>query len=313
MKNTKNEFVQRIPSHYVGKDCIQVMIPHMGDTISILDADGVIYRKGYNKYLTDPRRKQFPYAEIPVHMDFVKGKKVEFINQIYDFDKVYIIIADDMIRENYVIRDGDEAILFTKCLNPVEERPQVLSRNELEKLVRIDPTSVFNLQGQELLFDHILSDEEITDWYRKELIRKRKNELVYGEDNNTYKELTDYFYKSVNKLTIEDVPSGLTYTEGQILITTTDDKEATSIKQAKKFQSIKMLHVDFLGPDSFLVQLDNYPITIYNIAHARQLDCTNRKNTPEPKFSRLLNKNIDYEEVNRNKKLILSLKNNNYS
>ena len=80
MKNT-NEIVQRIESHYVGDECIQLAIPYR-NAITILDQDGILFHDKIgsnlyiNKYLEDERRSQFPYSNIPIYYSkkMFKGK-----------------------------------------------------------------------------------------------------------------------------------------------------------------------------------------------------------------------------------------------
>ena len=69
MKQEKYEFIQRIPSHYVGDDCVQVMMPHYSNSgITILNSDGMIYHYKpnsnlyINKYISDERKNNFPCA-----------------------------------------------------------------------------------------------------------------------------------------------------------------------------------------------------------------------------------------------------------
>ena len=51
MQNEKYEYVQRIPRHYVGDTCIQTMIPHLKDSITILDSNGMQYHYKPNSEL----------------------------------------------------------------------------------------------------------------------------------------------------------------------------------------------------------------------------------------------------------------------
>lgn len=93
------EYVQKIKSHYVGNDCVQVMIPYQ-NALTIVSPDGMLYhhtpesRIYVNKYLEDERRKQFPYSNIPTHYSRILFKKFAYTNQILDFDKPYIRIGE---------------------------------------------------------------------------------------------------------------------------------------------------------------------------------------------------------------------------
>jgi len=309
MKEKKFEYVQRIQSHYVSEDCIQIMIPHLGDTISILNSDGMTYHSKpnsylyINKYVFDPRKNQFPYSQIPTHRDRIKGKKVEFINQIYDFNRVYITISDNMIRENFVVKDGNEALLATKYILPNQEQSQILNRQQFEELFKSANGGIFMLDGSELTNFSLPSNERILNWYKEQLINKRKSE----QGCNTYSEseLTDYFYKSIERLTIEDVPSDITICEDEILVSIDESNDSKEIK------SIKGINAKYMGEDKFIVEIYDFPITIYSLEHLQQLEQISSRKTPEPKFSKLLNKNIKQEEVKKAKKLVLARKKEN--
>ena len=84
MKQEKYEFIQRISNHYVGDDCVQVMVPHYAnDGITILNSDGITYHHKpnsnlyINKYISDERKNGFPYSEIPTHHDRRMFKKTQ--------------------------------------------------------------------------------------------------------------------------------------------------------------------------------------------------------------------------------------------
>ena len=43
MKEKNYEYVQRIQKHYVGDDCVQIMVPYCTDGITILNSDEITY------------------------------------------------------------------------------------------------------------------------------------------------------------------------------------------------------------------------------------------------------------------------------
>ena len=104
MKNKSIEWVSRIPRHYVGDNCIQIMIPRLLESgMTLLNSDGIMYHylpdsKLYiNKYISDERKLQFPYSNIPTHVSKNNSKvsrnnskKVEYFNQLLEFDKYQI-------------------------------------------------------------------------------------------------------------------------------------------------------------------------------------------------------------------------------
>ena len=306
MEKQKREFIQRIESHYVADDCIQIMIPHLEDTISVLNSDGIIYHSNpnsylyINKYISDSRRNQFPYSHIPTHSDLIRGHKVEYINQLYDFNRVYITISDGIIKEDFVVKDKNEALLATKYILPIQQESQFLNRQQFEELIKAANGGVFRLDGSVFTDFSIPSNEQILNWYKEWLIKKRNGEQSYNTYSND--ELSDYLYRSLNKLTIEDVPSDISLLEGEILVSM-QEKE-----NGKEICSIKGINANYIGPDRFLVELYDFPITIYSLDHMKKLVQTNSRNTPEPKFPRFLNSKINIDEVKNGKHHVLSLK-----
>ena len=306
MKKQKREFIQRIESHYVADDCIQIMIPHLEDTISVLNSDGIIYHSKpnsylyINKYISDSRRNQFPYSQIPTHSDLIRGHKVEYINQLYDFNRVYITISDGIIKEDFVVKDKNEALLATKYILPIQQESQFLNRQQFEELIKAANGGVFNLDGSVLTDFSIPSNEQILNWYKEWLIKKRNGEQSYNTYSND--ELSDYLYRSLDKLKIEDVPSDISLLKGEILVSMQEGENG------KEICSIKGINANYIGPDRFLVELYDFPITIYSLDHMKKLEQTNSRNTPEPKFPRFLNFKINTDEVKKGKHHVLSLK-----
>ena len=119
----KSKLVQRIKSHYVGEDCIQVMVPYMSSCV-IFNQNDIQYldhkdNSFINNYIEDERRKQFPYHNITQHH---RNKKINLANQIYEFDKPYLEIRLGGVFESYAVKDNNEALLLTKQL--IIENPQ---------------------------------------------------------------------------------------------------------------------------------------------------------------------------------------------
>ena len=116
------EIVQKVGSQYVGDDCIQVMAPYK-NAITILNKDGVIYshKEGVypsvHEYVKDERRKQFPYSNIPTHYSRARlFGKMNYANQLLNFEEPYIRIGDGGIIENFAVKDNNQAFLITKIL-----------------------------------------------------------------------------------------------------------------------------------------------------------------------------------------------------
>ena len=141
----KSKIVQRIKSHYVGEDCIQVMVPYMSSCV-IFNQNDIQYldhkdNSFINNYIEDERRKQFPYHNITQHH---RGKNFTLVNQIYEFNKPYLEIRFGEMFESYVVKDGEEALLLTKTLDIKEPEKFTATREEVDKLLndKIDDTVI---------------------------------------------------------------------------------------------------------------------------------------------------------------------------
>ena len=294
MKNKKYEFIQRIAKEYVGKDCVQVMIPYLKNGITILNSDGMTYHcysnsnVFINKYINDERRKQFPYSQIPTHVSRVKAKKVQFINQFLDYNKVYITFSDNSVKEYYVIKDGNEALLAEKFIIPNNGIRSAMSREKIEELINHAMGVSYSLDGSIAPDFSLSSNEEIVNWYKQLLLNRRK-----WESSNTYtdREIDNYLYNSIEKITIADIPQDIIVFKNALFVSINDEE----------IESIKSLTVKTYEPDNFMIEINDFPITFYSLEQMKQLEQTNSKNTPEPKFPRTLNSNIDFNMIKEEK------------
>lgn len=300
----KYEYIQRIPSHYVGESCIQTMIPHYKDSITLLNSDGMQYHYKpnsqlfINKYISDKRKDQFPYSQIPTHKSRVGFKKIEYINQLLDFDRVYIQISDGMIVEHFAAKDGEEALLATKYILPIQ-RTEIMNRSQIDELIKTANLGMYSFTGTKWEEYRLTSDEKVLEWYKEQLIDKRKEEQEFRFGSNpTDKKLTEFLYMSMEKMTPDDVPLQPILMDDIILIST-DNNE---------IKNIKSLVVKFKGSDKYIVEIYDFPITVYTLGHMKQLEQTSFRDTPEPKISSSLNPQIDKNEIKKAKQLVLERK-----
>lgn len=294
------EFIQRIPSHYVGEDCIQIMIPHINDAITILNSDGMTYHYKpnseffVNKYISDERKEQFLYSQIPTHKDKKDGKKIEYINQLMDFNRVYIKISDGLIVERYVIKDGDEALLATKTIMP-NKNNVIMNRRELYDLFATANGGLYSFNGTKWESAGIVSDEKVLEWYKKHLISIREQEERFRNGSNpTDKTLTEFIYRSIEKLTPADVPLKPTLLDNMILVSIGENE----------IKSIRSLIVKFESQDKYDVEIWDFPITIYSYEHMKYLEQTNLVETKEPIISASLNPQIDSNVMKKVKRFV---------
>lgn len=305
MYNKKYEFVQRIKSHYVGDECIQIMIPHqLNSGVTLLNSEGITYHYKpnsnlfVNKYTSDKRKDQFPYSQIPNHKSRIGLKTLEYVNQLLDFNRVYIKIEDGIIEENYVVKDGTEALLATKYILPNKEEPQYMTRDNVLELLKTTNGDILSSNGEYKEEYTIPTDERLLEWYKEEIVKRRKSEQGYYQGNNTDKQVSEFFFRSVNKMTIDDVPSDIIVLNDAFLVSIANNE----------IESVKAIIVKFISTDNYKVEIYDFPITIYSLEHMKKLEQTNSRKTSEPKFPRLLNRTIDKAEIKKAKRLILEKK-----
>jgi len=163
------EKLKKINEAYAGEDCAQIMVKHQIPYLSII-GDEVIYNAGegrevtINEYLKDLRRLSFPYARIPSHRE-KRGKVIfNYVNQIYEYDKPYIVLRDRVVDEQFVTRSIDKkhAIIVNRTLNPIFKGAVFdLTHQELTKELE----KIYNEQeGEKFIFSnggYLISKEDL--------------------------------------------------------------------------------------------------------------------------------------------------------
>ena len=146
------EVIKKIESPYVGEDCVQCMFPY-SDSMTLISQDGILFhhKQGsdyyVNMYIEDERRKQFPYSNIPTHID----KNVLYTNQVLDFNKPYLRIADGHLIEYYVIKDNKIALLISKKFYP-KRYYRHMTYNELLEFLSSKNTSNINQSNEKIYY-----------------------------------------------------------------------------------------------------------------------------------------------------------------
>ena len=89
----------------------------MDDRTDLYRCEEGCYSSYINKYITDERRENFPYSNIPIHTETRLLKKMTVVNQIFDFDKLYAVFTKkgNVVSVTYckVVRDGDSALFIS--------------------------------------------------------------------------------------------------------------------------------------------------------------------------------------------------------
>lgn len=287
MDNIK--IIKRVPSHYVGDDCLQEMVGYK-DALMILSPEGVIYQdtnteNKINEYLNDERRHQFPYSNIPTHYQKVLFKKYLFINQILNFETPYLQLTSKGMFVQYALKNGKEGIIINETLmNMNSSQEKLLTRKEVESFFDYEDGKVFVFNNS--VFGKLVmpTTEDILSRYR--------NFVSNVIDNNSQIEsLTE---KLISKLEIDDIPNNFDIKSPNNVI-------LMIVGKAKEME-LNFVDIKFMNEDSYKLILREIPITKYNLEQMKNFIVLNAK---EPKINLGINPEITKEDINAAQQLIL--------
>lgn len=305
-----DEMVAKMHSHYVADDYIQIMLAYR-DYLLLFGNNDLMYFKNFieshpsiregsrNVYLEDERKNNFPYSQIPEHIERVLlFRKLNFVNQILDFEKPYIRINDGFITKMTAFKDGDEAIVHTKILNGklCDKRTKTISREELETYLKTgsleqldeneyEDTSIFDMNGA--LYNKGLELEQ--KWIDEE--KERLSRIIDKSDR--YKESTkNELQRAIS--TLDDIsPFVLT------------QKIMIKFKQNGEIK-IDAFVVKYLERGKYEIALADLPVTMESLSMIKsKAELPVIKTMKEPKISLSLNPNVTKEQLQEERAKIL--------
>lgn len=289
------KFAQRVKRCYVQEDCIQMMVTHYyKNKLLILSDNEIMYgfdNNGnvFNTYVTDYRKDKFPFSNIPIHISRKGLYKYRNVNQIFNFNKIYIIFDQSNLYQCCAIKDQDEALLVTKGsnINRYLEREYIekkLDYDELVEFLDFKNNIVFNING--ILLSSI-SKEDM-------LVKIRNYYSWIREAASTYEIVEQHFLKG----DISDIKHKITVSENVVI----------SKDENGQFNKISIVKVTTNGTDKFTVRLYDIPLLKgITLNEAKCLETVNFKETKEPKISRRLNKKIDKKDIKKEQNKVLQL------
>ena len=306
MKNAYT-YVSRVPEYYASNDCVQVMIGYK-NYMTMFDKNGVLYHYApngpinVNKYLDDNRRFQFPYHDIPIHLEKRGLGTYICTNQLLNYEEPYITISGNSITESKAILDRNEALVVNNVL-PIKRNVITVDREGLENIFKKDKdTYILRIDGSANNDDYsfqIATEDDIVSWAKKNLsgdlgnFRYFLGSSRFGHDWIT-KNMND-IVKNINIDTIPELP--LNVHDGMVIVKLKDGNISLQIVDK----------VVFLGPNQYKVVIMDLPLMDKKVT-LETLRMLNIKNSREPKISRILNPNIDVELIQGNKRLVRRLK-----
>ena len=294
---------QRIKSQYVGENCIQISIPYVKG-LTIFDKDGIVYHQldksdNYtNKYLDDERKNNFPYSNIPIYYRKKPGYNVTYINQLYDFNKPYIIVGNGGIREHYAIKENDEALLVNRLINLNDGIETLKTRLEVEELFDKKNNEEIYIMG----FDGAIADRNIP---------VSSEEKIHNIIKDKISEYIDYLHSH-----FVTIPAYYRFTKSSIENFNFGNDEIMDVElfngvivKITDFTGIelKRLNVKYLKDDCYKVMENDIPIREYNL---EMVKCLAKKiyETKEPKISLFQNPNISKQDLKEANQKVKELK-----
>ena len=308
-----NQVVQRIDSHYVGDDCVQVMFPY-NEALTILNQDGMLFHHKpgsdvyVNKYLADERRKQFPYSNIPTHFSNIMFHKFAFANQLLDFEKPYIRIGDGFCSESYAVKDNNQALLINNIIKP-DEYTKHMTYDEILKLIgkNNDEEQVFYVYPSGTLpsnEDMILpTEEEIHNHIKESLSRnvrafeREANDPEssvgrYLRDNPWF---LDYVAESMKDINYSAIDFDIKI-NNPILV----------VRINKGNIKIQCIEAMFIKENDYEVSINDIPVTKYTL---EQLKYSPKiKISKEPRIPLRMNPGITKKDIKEAKQMVKTLK-----
>lgn len=316
----KREIIQRIPSWYVGEDCVQVMVPYK-NAITILSKDGIVYhhKEGsnifINKYLDDERRKQIPYHNIPMHYTKLYDGKYRYTNQLFEFEQPYIRINDGRLIESYVIKDKREVLAINNII-PFIKKEILVNRRELDEL--INKSSNVNETMYCVYFDGTMpignkftipNEREIREHVKKTLAKNAKDLREYVNEN-PYTVVGDYFEKDNSFLDFVDSSiENFELNQYNLRVPiANDDVTMIFVKTNGNDITLQGMDLYYSAQDCYKVTIYDIPVTKYTLEQLKFLT-TKIEKTKEPKITIKDNPGVTKEDIKIAKRMIKQKKN----
>lgn len=296
MKNRDEIIVEGVSKPYIGSDCVQLNIGY-NDSLTIFNRDGIIYHDvidypcvSINRYMEDDRRNYFTtYANIPTYIS--KNELFEVIHtiQLFDYDKVYVMIKDGDIYEQCAVRDGDRVLVLTKLVKP-SDRVLMLSREELDNLFNNSNSYLMNLGGVFYKDLSIPKEEDIVDLLKDKYRRELKEYRDSGDDVIS-EDMLGLLDNSINSISIDNIPADTYLTDDDIVMVKIDKDNIT----------VSVYTIMFMGRDRYMVKVYDYLMDKYSLESLKDMSTVKVR---VPKLLYNLNLNIPKDEVIKQNRLV---------
>ena len=314
-----SEVVQRVESHYVGDDCIQVMAPYI-NTITILNKDGIIYshkngsHASINKYVEDERRKQFPYSNIPTHYSRIGlFGKMNYANQLLNFEEPYIRIGDGGIIESFAVKDKNEALLINTILTG-DKRSVFVTRKELEEVFSNSTTGkekkyIIYLDDESINigeFHPLASEEKIYNFVKSQITENVSEFRKYVNNNSSstvgwyllqHPLFLDFVEQSIKDFDLNKMKFDIELKGGKAIILKSNESDI----------AMQYVRANFVSLDNYRIDIVDIPVNKYTLEQLKHLSPMIAK-AKEPRIPLKLNPGVSREDIQEAKQMIKSLR-----
>jgi len=292
------ETIRKINDCYVSDNCIQTIIPYR-KSITILDKNNIKYhyssnsKNNVNSYLEDERRKQFPYSNIPIYYGMKGLTKYTYINQLFDYEKPYIIITKGSITQTIVLKDNNQALLVDKVLSGTKYI-KTLNRQELLNMFRPTPNTyekiwILNKNGAIYENWNIPSETVIQTTLKNRISNQLNTYIDTAEVNLSLyhldKTTLNYFKNCVAEFDINKI-SDFPIFDNSVLVAKVDGVNI----------EINDINIIFMGVDKYKVEITNYPLSEYTLEHVKSL-VSKIKESKEYKINFMINSEIKKDDI----------------
>lgn len=308
-----DEIVKKSHRHYVNDDYIQIMLGYH-DYLLLFGNTDLMYFKNFiestpsisegsrNVYLEDERKSNFPYSNIPEHIERVLlFKKLNYVNQILDFEKPYIGIIDGLITKITAFKDGEDAIIQTKILNDelCNQRTKTITREEFETYCKTG--SLECLDENEYECTHIF-DMNGRLYDSKVVLEKTERKWIDEEKERLSRIIDEvYFNKSSTKYELQRAISTLDEIAPFVLTR----NQMIKFKQNGEIK-IDAFVVKYLERGKYEITLADVPVTMESLSMIKSKSKLPAiKTMKEPKIRLSLNPDVTKEQLQEEKAKIL--------
>lgn len=252
----KNIRISKINSKYVNNDCLQIKIPFF-NTMTLFDNSKILFHAkdskniDINNYLLDERKKLFnDNAPIKYIKKFFKPK-ILFVNQIFDFNKPYILIRSGNIYEYYFSKVNNENLIIQKKVDPINNDNYTLKTDQLQSFFQ----TLLKCNQDEKI--HMIDiDGNFLNFTSKDERKHNLNKFIKYLENNKINHMYDGHTLSYNNVPDKNkIPNTIIPHNKPIFVIKSNEKNIT----------IDLIELTKLNQNNININIKNIPLNEFHL------------------------------------------------